>query len=224
MKTSIINGSEVSRLSVAIHISRAYYITRAFQKVEPENCRIWWRPSRGGFSVRQAHFLKGKDAMNQLEEKLQRMISLYKEDNCQKVPENIAELMELASEFSGMLKSSGVRSAFFVEMLMHGGLMATMRRVMEDQRKEPPQVYVLSSKKTGLTKIGYSSNIPQRIKSLGNSGPDCLKLECLIPGGRETENMLHRKFAAKRKHGEWFALSKDDIEGLKSVAITSDGY
>ncbi|ENL4745450.1 GIY-YIG nuclease family protein, partial [Salmonella enterica subsp. enterica serovar Rissen] len=46
--------------------------------------------------------------MNQLEEKLQRMISLYKEDNCQKVPENIAELMELASEFSGMLKSSGV--------------------------------------------------------------------------------------------------------------------
>ncbi|WP_265745047.1 GIY-YIG nuclease family protein [Escherichia coli] len=45
-----------------------------------------------------------------------------------------------------------------------------------------------------------------------------------IPGGRETENMLHRKFAAKRKHGEWFALSKDDIEGLKSVAITSDGY
>ncbi|HDT1359422.1 TPA: GIY-YIG nuclease family protein [Escherichia coli] len=48
--------------------------------------------------------------------------------------------------------------------------------------------------------------------------------ECLIPGGRETENMLHRKFAAKRKHGEWFALSKDDIEGLKSVAITSDGY
>ncbi|HCO9272987.1 TPA: GIY-YIG nuclease family protein, partial [Escherichia coli] len=60
--------------------------------------------------------------MNQLEEKLQRMISLYKEDNCQKVPENIAELMELASEFSGMLKSSGVRSAFFVEMLMHGGL------------------------------------------------------------------------------------------------------
>ncbi|MGS3834526.1 GIY-YIG nuclease family protein, partial [Escherichia coli] len=90
--------------------------------------------------------------------------------------------------------------------------------------KEPPQVYVLSSKKTGLTKIGYSSNIPQRIKSLGNSGPDCLKLECLIPGGRETENMLHRKFAAKRKHGEWFALSKDDIEGLKSVAITSDGY
>ncbi|WGB05128.1 hypothetical protein NFL21_22660 [Escherichia coli] len=26
------------------------------------------------------------------------------------------------------------------------------------------------------------------------------------------------------QHGEWFALSKDDIEGLKSVAITSDGY
>ncbi|MDI8954434.1 hypothetical protein MJO10_33170, partial [Salmonella enterica subsp. enterica serovar Anatum] len=42
-----------------------------------------------------------------------------------KVPENIAELMELASEFSGMLQSSGVRSAFFVEMLMHSGLMAT---------------------------------------------------------------------------------------------------
>lgn len=87
--------------------------------------------------------------MNQLEEKLQRMISLYKEDNCQKVPENIAELMELASEFSGMLKSSGVRSAFFVEMLMHGGLMATMRRVMEDQRKEPLRYTFCHRRKLG---------------------------------------------------------------------------
>lgn len=174
--------------------------------------------------MRQAHFLKGKDAMNPFEEKLQRMISLYTENNCQKVPENIAELMELASEFSGMLRQSGVQSAFFVEMLMHGGLMATMSRVLEDQRKENPQVYVLSSKKTGLTKIGYSSNIPQRIKSLGNSGPDNLTLECLIPGGRETENMLHRKFSTKRKHGEWFALCRDDIEGLKSVALTSDDH
>ncbi|MFB3784306.1 hypothetical protein ACE18Z_23625, partial [Escherichia coli] len=31
-------------------------------------------------------------------------------------------------------------------------------------------------------------------------------------------------FRGGSKHGEWFALSKDDIEGLKSVAITSDGY
>ncbi|EAB6379051.1 GIY-YIG nuclease family protein [Salmonella enterica subsp. enterica serovar Altona] len=157
--------------------------------------------------------------MNPFEEKLQRMISLYTENNCQKVPENIAELMVLASDFSGLLQQAGVQSAFFVEMLMHGGLMATMSRVMEDQRKEEPQVYVLSSKMTGLTKIGYSSNIPQRIKALGNAGPDSLTLECLIPGGRDTESMLHRKFAEKRKHGEWFSLSSSDIKGLKSIAI-----
>jgi len=156
--------------------------------------------------------------MNPFEEKLQRMISLYTENSCQKVPENIAELMELASEFSGMLRQAGVRSAFFVELLMHGGLMATMSRVMEDQRKEEPQVYVLSSKKTGLTKIGYSTNIPQRIKALGNSGPDALTLECLITGGRETESMLHKKFDKKRKHGEWFSLSREDIDGLKLIA------
>lgn len=158
--------------------------------------------------------------MNHFEEKVQKMLSLYTQDSCQKVPENIAELMELASEFSDMLRHAGVKSAFFVELLMHGGLMATMNRVMEDQKKESPQVYVLSSQKTGLTKIGYSSNIPQRIKALGNAGPDNLLLECLMPGGSDTENMLHRKFAAKRRHGEWFALSKEDIQGLKSASLS----
>lgn len=157
--------------------------------------------------------------MNPFEEKVQKMLSLYKEDRCQKVPENIAELMELASEFADMLRFAGVESAFFIKLLMHNGLMSTMNRVMEDQKKENPRVYVLSSRKTGLTKIGYSSNIPQRIKALGNAGPDNLTLECLIPGGSETESMLHRKFAAKRKHGEWFSLSIEDINGLKTISI-----
>ncbi|EPK7525577.1 GIY-YIG nuclease family protein [Klebsiella variicola] len=157
--------------------------------------------------------------MNAFEEKLQKMLLLYKEDDCQKVPENIAELMKLASDFSDMLMLAGIDSAFFVELLMHNGLMATMSRVMEDRKKGDPHVYVLSSKKTGLTKIGYSSNIPQRIKALGNSGPDSLILECLIPGGSDTENMLHRKFSTKRKHGEWFELTNDDIQGLKAISL-----
>lgn len=40
------------------------HINESLSVSEPEKCRYRWRPLSGGFSVRQAHFLKGKDAMN----------------------------------------------------------------------------------------------------------------------------------------------------------------
>lgn len=39
------------------------HINESLSVSGPENCRYRWRPLSGGFSVRQAHFLKGKDAM-----------------------------------------------------------------------------------------------------------------------------------------------------------------
>ncbi len=45
------------------HRASHAHINESLSVSEPENCRYRWRPLSGGFSVRQAHFLKGKDAM-----------------------------------------------------------------------------------------------------------------------------------------------------------------
>ena len=46
------------------HSASHAHINESLSVSEPEKCRYRWRPLSGGFSVRQAHFLKGKDAMN----------------------------------------------------------------------------------------------------------------------------------------------------------------
>ncbi|HIF6285658.1 TPA: hypothetical protein ACX3LL_003909, partial [Enterobacter asburiae] len=41
------------------------HINESLSVSEPEKCRYRWRPLSGGFSVRQAHFLKGlRNAFN----------------------------------------------------------------------------------------------------------------------------------------------------------------
>ncbi len=46
------------------HRASHAHINESLSVSEPEKCRYRWRPLSGGFSVRQAHFLKGKDVMN----------------------------------------------------------------------------------------------------------------------------------------------------------------
>ena len=60
----------------------------------------------------------------------------------------------------------------------------------------------------GLIKIGKSSNINQRSNQLNS------KMIYTIDGDFEKE--LHEFFEHKRIDGEWFLLSDDDIEYVKS--------
>lgn len=55
----------------------------------------------------------------------------------------------------------------------------------------------------GLIKIGFSLDVPSRIRSLeSNCGP--LQLRLQLDGGRRLERHLHRLFKDLRRHGEWF--------------------
>ena len=86
----------------------------------------------------------------------------------------------------------------------------------------PTGVYVVES--GGLYKIGFSSNIPNRISTLRNSGPDRgLRLVSLDTAGtRHTERALHERFAASRRHGEWFDPSPE-LSGWIAAHPVPDG-
>lgn len=60
-------------------------------------------------------------------------------------------------------------------------------------------------------KIGTSTSPTQRLATLQTaSGP--LEVLAMIPGDRNAERRLHRKFAEWRIHGEWFEPSEELLE------------
>jgi hypothetical protein len=81
-------------------------------------------------------------------------------------------------------------------------------------------VYFIQGVSGGCVKIGYTTNIQDRLKTLQTGSPIKLKVLYLIEGATpEQEKELHKKFNKYHSHGEWFhphpALLAY-IEGLKN--------
>lgn len=63
------------------------------------------------------------------------------------------------------------------------------------------------------TKIGYSSDIEGRLKSLQVSNPYKLNIQCLLPceskeHARQLEGFLHKRYWRGHIRGEWFNLKR----------------
>lgn len=56
----------------------------------------------------------------------------------------------------------------------------------------------------GLIKIGVTTNLPSRFRTIRNSSPVPVKLLGSIKGGNITEALAHQRFDRLRQHGEWF--------------------
>jgi hypothetical protein len=87
-------------------------------------------------------------------------------------------------------------------------------------------VYFVGSEEYGVVKIGKANDLSSRIGTIALQLPFRVEvlhsIECANPDAVEKE--YHRKFAEKRKNGEWFALTPEDLEEIKSVTYleTSD--
>ena len=69
--------------------------------------------------------------------------------------------------------------------------------------------YLMYNPLNKLTKIGRTVNIKSRLKVLESQ---CgMKLENRHVFSKDIESLLHAKYSNKRKIGEWFNLSEDDI-------------
>jgi hypothetical protein len=80
-------------------------------------------------------------------------------------------------------------------------------------------VYVVKAG-NGLYKIGSTSGpVNRRLSSLRTGSPMELTIEMVIAtrDHSNVEGILHTQFAESRKHGEWFTLTHEDLEGIKNV-------
>ena len=55
-------------------------------------------------------------------------------------------------------------------------------------------------------KIGRSTNLRSRFKSLQTGSADAARIVKIIPGGQRREKEFHKRFAEYRIRGEWFDL------------------
>ena len=67
--------------------------------------------------------------------------------------------------------------------------------------------------RTNLIKIGFSDQPTVREKTLQSEAPH-IELIFITLGGRSTESALHLRYKEFRVRGEWFALSKEQIEEI----------
>lgn len=69
----------------------------------------------------------------------------------------------------------------------------------------------------GHYKLGLTKHLNNRIKQLSTQPPFELSLEFSfkVLFARDYEASLHRRYAEKRLHGEWFDLTPDDLRDIK---------
>lgn len=67
-------------------------------------------------------------------------------------------------------------------------------------------IYFIQAEGVGAIKIGFveGDDPAKRLSDLQVGSPCKLSLLGTLPGGRDTEGELHRKFAWAHSHGEWF--------------------
>ena len=90
-------------------------------------------------------------------------------------------------------------------------------------RQKATHLYILSC--GNRTKIGVTSNIEQRIKSLQTGNPETIVLEYIEERLNPTkaERYLHRCFSKKRLVGVWFEkLTVDEIRSKLMIFFDQD--
>jgi hypothetical protein len=85
-------------------------------------------------------------------------------------------------------------------------------------RRTPPQLVYVIAAPDGTSKIGIAGDPEKRLRELQTGSPVLLTLVGAMPGGLALERLLHRRWAAHRIHGEWFAPEvQHDLAQLLAV-------
>lgn len=85
------------------------------------------------------------------------------------------------------------------------------------EQSSGPVVYVISAGDPDFVKIGFTTCLEQRLKSLRTATHVEPIVHAVISGSRPLERELHRRFASARHSREWFRLTKE-IEAFIAAA------
>lgn len=93
---------------------------------------------------------------------------------------------------------------------------------VKDEFEHGGFIYVASIESDkSLFKIGMAGNVKQRIDALRTASPYLLSLACafFVPNMRFAERALHDRYADKRIRGEWFRLSREDLNDIAASSL-----
>lgn len=79
-------------------------------------------------------------------------------------------------------------------------------------------VYLMHNERNGYYKIGRAKDPSARERTLQAEDPQTVIIHT-IKGYTDLELEFHKKFGEKRVRGEWFALTTEDVEYIKSLII-----
>ena len=85
-----------------------------------------------------------------------------------------------------------------------------------EKNTKKTKIYIMVDLSNNYTKIGRSINPVIREKTLQSEKPE-IKLIKYYDGCMQDEIDLHKKFESKRIRGEWFNLTKEDINEIDLI-------
>ena len=117
---------------------------------------------------------------------------------------------------------SAVQNYYFnvspIEITKQNTLPLPMRRSppKPNTSEHPGYIYLILAEKTGLYKIGMSTNPSERLIQLQRTCPDTLYLTQTMWTSDmiKDEAVLHTEYSDKLVNGEWFALTEDDVHTI----------
>jgi hypothetical protein len=148
-----------------------------------------------------------------------------------KIQERVDEIAE-AHESDDEVLVEVLLEAFPEDLKLHKNLRPAQRQMWVDKASlascgrsdemaaREPIVYFIACG-DALIKIGHTTNLRSRLRSLRTATPKELRVLLVIPGTRDDEQELHRKFEAHRAGREWFSRCAAITEFISAHRITA---
>lgn len=80
-------------------------------------------------------------------------------------------------------------------------------------------IYFIQGECGGPIKIGYTTDLENRIKKLQTGYPDRLQLLLAFPGNKQFEQAIHKQFEQYRLNGEWFRPAPEVLQRIGYFAL-----
>jgi hypothetical protein len=149
-----------------------------------------------------------------------------------KIQERVDEIAE-AHASEDALAVEVLVEAFPEDLKLHKNLAPAQRQMWIDKASlaacgrsnemaaREPLIYFIACG-DDLIKIGHTTSLRSRLRSLRTATPKELRVLLVIPGTRDDEQELHRKFDAHRAGREWFSRCDAITEFISSHRMTAD--
>lgn len=131
------------------------------------------------------------------------------DDNCQ-------EILELIP-VSDHPELGRVRFNDFMRQLWH--LIPQVFKNHKTPTKHAGKLYIVQGRDSGRLKIGYTTNIKERVEALQTGCSEKLDLLMTLDGPPSLEKSWHKKHFVYRLHGEWFEPGEDLMQDIEKERL-----